>query len=426
MALASFGEVRLWRVLRAVFPFFPMTRKEYLLLFTLACVQFTNIMDFMVMMPLGPILRKIFEISAEEFGWAVAAYNIAAGISGFSAAFYLDRFDRKRTLMVIYTGFVLGTLACAMAPSYELLLLARGFTGLFGGVLNAIVLSIVGDAIVPQKRGRAIGIVMASFSAAAAFGVPFGSYFAATFSWHFPFYFLALLGVGVLLMVHFFVPALSGHIVGGGNRNPLAGLQIALQDRDRLLALLLMFCMMMGQFSVIPYISDYMVQVVGLKVTDIPVIYLTGGVATIFTAQLIGRLADRFRRQAVFAGLTLLSLLAIAAVTNMPVTSLAVVLCGTTPFFIFISGRSIPATALITTTVHPAQRGSFMSVVSSVQQLASGLAVPAAGYIMQGDYGRYPLAGLFAITASLLAIVVGFLIHPMPTVEPAGAHNNPE
>lgn len=388
-----------------------MSRKELWLLLLLAGVQFTNIMDFMVIMPLGPQLRDIFHISVKEFGLVVAAYNIAAGISGFAAAFYLDRFDRKQSLAVIYTGFIVGTVLCGLAPTYLTLVMARAITGIFGGVMSAVVLSIVGDAIPAERRGRGIGIVMASFSAAAAFGVPFGNFFAATFSWHFPFFFLAGLGGIILLLILRFIPTMRGHLTGNKRPNPMATLQGVFASRNQQLALLMMFCLMLGQFSVIPYISDYMVKFVGLRAKeDITLIYLLGGFATIFTAQIIGKLSDTFPRPKVFAVLAVLSLGAIAAVTNMPAVKLPWVLIGTTAFFIFISGRMIPATAIMTSAISPQQRGGFMSIMSSVQQLGSGLAVPLAGFLMGGDYTRYPIVGVFAMGMSMVGVFLIFRI----------------
>src|SRR5690606_24818583 len=151
-----------------------MNKKEKIVLLLLATLNFTHIMDFMIMMPLGNYLMPYFNISSQQFSMLVAAYTFSAGIASFSAAFFVDRFDRKNVLLFAYIGFLLGTLCCAFAPSYLFLLTSRIVAGLFGGLISAQVLSIVADLIPYERRASAMGMIMAAFSVASVFGVPFG------------------------------------------------------------------------------------------------------------------------------------------------------------------------------------------------------------------------------------------------------------
>lgn len=421
--------------------------RELLLLITLAAVQFTHIMDFMIMMPLGPQLMRVFEIDVRNFGILVSAYTFSAGISGFLGSFYIDRFDRRRALLVVYTGFLLGTLACAIAPTYSILLGTRILTGVFGGLIGALVLAIVGDAIPFERRGRAMGIVMLAFSAASVLGVPSGLYLANLFEWHAPFYLLAGSGVLVLILCYATVPKLDGHMrprLPVARVNTVAGviavdgiadappipearahdifgvLKSIAADGNQMRALLLMFLMMVGHFAVIPYISPYMVANVGFSEADILYIYMVGGFATIFTSPLVGRLADRVGKARVFVVFLLFTFVPIYMITNMGPASMTVVLLITTMFFISSSGRMIPAMALISSAAPPATRGGFLSVQSSVQQLGSGAAAFVGGLMIttlpDGRIQNYEHIGYMAMAAGLICIFLVRYVVPVDVI----------
>lgn len=388
-----------------------MNKRERILLLVLALVQFTNIMDFMIMMPLGPQLMRLFEINPQQFSILVSSYTFTAGVVGFLFSFVIDRFDRKRALQAAYIGFTLGTFACAMAPNYHFLIAARILTGMFGGILGAITLSIVGDAFSFERRASAMGIVMASFAAASVFGVPFGLFLAAEFSWHTPFMALAVAGVAISILIHFFIPAMRKHIAGiDPEAKRFDSLRNILNNSNQLTALGLMMLIMLGQFTIIPFIAPYMVSNVGFTEHQLMYIYLLGGSATLITSPLVGRAADRYGKSSVFLGFALLSIIPLFLITNMPVAPVYWVLMVTTMFFIFISGRGIPATTMISGTVLPGSRGSFMSINSCVQQLSSALASFLAGSIVtKDDNGKllhYSYVGYIAIAATLLAIIL--------------------
>ncbi len=388
------------------------SRQERLLLLMLAGVQFTHIMDFMIMMPLGPQLMRLFSITPREFGFLVSAYTFSAGIFGFLGAFFVDRFDRKQTLLFAYIGFTVGTIGCALSPSYIVLMMARSFAGAFGGVLGAQIMAIIGDAIPSQRRGRAMGIVMASFSIASVFGVPFGLFLATQISWHAPFFLVGLIAALISFLIFVFVPPLTIHLAEGKPRaSPAVLLGGIWRDKNQLNALCLMIFLMMGQFLLIPFLSPYMVSNVGFREDQLHWIYFVGGGLTIFTSPLVGKLADRHGKQIVFTIAGSLVLIPLLIVTHLGPTAVPVALIVTAAFFIFNNSRFIPAMAMITSTVRPATRGGFMSINSSVQSLSSGVAALLAGLVVEraatGELTGYGNLGLASAVISIFCIFLG-------------------
>jgi DHA1 family inner membrane transport protein len=386
-----------------------MQKNERIILITLAAINFTNIMDFMIMMPLGPQLMRLFNITPQQFGLVVSAYTFSAGVSGFLSAFFVDRFDRKSFLRFLYTGFLVGTLACGLAPTYELLLAARVFTGLFGGVLGALILSIVGDLIPFERRGSAMGTIMAAFSAASVFGVPFGLYIAHLLDWHAPFIFLAICGLPIMFLIWKYIPSITAHVHNKADRpNPLKILQAITSNKNQRKAITLMIILMFGHFSVVPFLSPYMVSNVGFEESQLSYIYAVGGAFTIFSSPLIGKWADKYGKLKVFTIFICLCTLPLFFITNMPHVPIWIALIATSGFFVFSGGRFIPAQAMVTATVNPQTRGSFMSITSSLQQLASGAAAYIAGMIIvkqpNGELLNYNWVGYMSIAATLICL----------------------
>lgn len=398
------------------------TRSEKILLTILASIQFSSIVDFMIMMPLGPQLMRMFGINPHQFGLLVSSYTFSAGISGFLASFFIDKFDRKTSLLFFYVGFALGTLACAIAPTYELLLLARGLTGIFGGVLSSLVLSIVSDAIPYERRGSAMGIVMTSFSLASILGVPFSLFLANQFSWHTPFLFLG--GVSLLIcgVIWLYIPNLRAHLNHGVTKEPpLRVLTRIMQNKNQRQALFFMASVMFGHFAIIPFLSPSLVANAGVKESELPLMYMTGGLCTIFSSPFIGRLSDRYGKHKVFTWGALVTLLPYWFITHMEVTPLWLVLAICAFFFVSSGGRMIPGTAMVSGTVKPQYRGSFMSIVSCVQQLASAASSYFAGLIVTtGPTGRlenYNIVGYVAVTFTFVAIYLSRNIHSVESSE---------
>jgi len=382
---------------------------ERLLLLTLAAIQVTHILDFMILMPLGPQLIRVLSISPTQFSLLVSAYSVSAAVSGLLCAFYIDRFDRKHVLLGLYAGFALATLLCSLAPTYFLLLAARMVAGAFGGVVGATVYSIVGDTIPDHRRGAATGVVASAFSLSAVAGVPVGLLLANQLSWRAPFAFLALASVPILLIAWRCVPQLRAHLVPRhSGRGPLRNMASLLNEADHLRGLAFMTTLTMAGFFVIPFISPYLVANVGVREQDLPWIYFFGGLATVFTSRLTGRLADRYGKRRVFIAASLLYLAPTLAITNLPRAPLAAVICATTLFMVMSNGRWVCAVALVTARIRPQVRGSFLNVSFAGQQIATGLATLVSGRIVgqatDGTLTNYPLVGLIAIAATLSAV----------------------
>lgn len=385
--------------------------KEKILLFLLAAIQFTHIVDFMIVMPLGPQLMRLLEIDPQQFALMVSSYTFSAGVVGFLFAFVADRFDRKTVLLIAFLCFTTGTFSCGFANSFEFLLAARIVTGAFGGVMNALVYSIIADAFPFERRGAAMGVVMASFSFAAAIGVPLGMFLSSLSNWHLPFHALGVAGVFISVGIYLYIPALRAHIGKGAEDERIFDFLLNIgRTRNLLKALLFMFLMVMGQFVVIPFISPYMVSNMGVTEKELTYVYLLGGGATFFTNPWIGRISDKYGKPKVFNNLALLSVIPLFIVTNVQETALWIVLLVSVFFFVTISGRIVPGMTMITSAVEPQHRGSFMSINSAVQQFSSAGASMIGGMIVISDVSgkllNYQYAGYIAIAATLLCIVV--------------------
>ena len=387
---------------------------ELIMLITVAAAQFTHNVDFMLLMPLSPQLMAEFGVGASHYALLVSAYTFSAAISGIGSAFFIDRIERKKALLIVFIGLLAGTLLCALSNSYELLLIARIVAGSFGGVLGALILAVISDAIPLERRARAISVNTASFSAASALGIPFSIILATKSTWNMPFYVLTGLGLLVIIGIIRFVPVMDSHLgePQADRLSVFANVWKMIRDKNRLIALLFVSLLVMGQFTVIPFITPYLTFNVGFDGEQITYMYLLGGIATVFSAPLIGYLADRYGKQRVFRLAALLSLIPMMGITLVAFApNIVVVYVVTTLFFILVSGRLIPATTLVTATVESRQRGSFMSVVASARQLSNAIASLVGGLIIiqvtaTSPIEQYEYVGALAVGFSLLAILM--------------------
>ncbi len=394
-------------------------RRERIVLLVLASVQFTNIVDFMVVMPLGPKLMPELEIDTKQFGLIVSSYTIAAGLMGLVASTVVDRFDRRRAYLTMFVGFLIGTLLCGLSSSYALLLLARVVTGSFGGVLGGMSLAIIGDVFPEQRRGRATGILMSAFALASVAGVPLGLWLGTTFGWQVPFLVLAALGLPVLGLGIRALPTLQGHLARGHVANPLQTLINTFTEINHLRAFALMFALMFGGFAVIPYISTYLVWNVGFPIEGLWMVFMAGGACTLISSPLIGRLADRFGKLLVFRVISPFSAAMMIVLTNLPKVGIPVAMAAVAGLMVSNAGRMVAAMAMMTSSVEPRRRGGFMSANSAVQHLATGLGAGLGGWIITEGPDRalehFPIVGLIAATSTLIAIWLGGrLRYPAP------------
>jgi predicted MFS family arabinose efflux permease len=381
---------------------------ERLLLLTLASIQFTVVVDFLIVLPLGPQYMRVFDITPAQFGLIVSSYALSAGISGVAASFFLDRLDRRPALLALYLGFTIGTLFCALAPDYHLLVAARVVAGAFGGVSGALILAIIGDVIPEARRGAAMGMVMSAFSVASIVGVPLGLVLASNLSWHVPFYGLAGVGVIVWLLALRAMPKLQGHLHHAADEHPVKRTLAVMAHKNHQMAFVFMAVLTASGFVVFPYLSNYMVGNVGMTEKQLPLIYLAGGLCTIFSMNWIGRWADRAGKRRVFIIMSLCATIPILALTNLSRVPLALAIGTSTLLMICMSGRMVPAMAMMTGSIEARYRGGFMSINSSVQQFSCGLAAFASGHIIgesaTGELTRFPVVGLISVTCILSCI----------------------
>lgn len=396
-------------------------KNERALLLTLAAIQFTNIVDFMIMMPMGDILQKKLEISPAQYGILVSSYGIAAFVTAFLGVFYLDRLDRKKALLVAYCGFIIGTLSSAILPNtdnqslnYILFILTRVITGLTGGLMGGLVLAIVGDVVPFERRGRAMGIITIAFSLAAVIGMPVALTLVDMFdnNWHVPFIGVSLLSVPILLFGIKYIPSLTAHIKQKTkDYDRMETIRLAFTNREQRNALAFTILLIMGQFTVVSFMTPYYINNVGLSQSDIKWIYLVGGAGTVISGRIVGKWVDKYGRFRIFTIAAWCSVFCILVVTHLPIVPLWFVLIMAGLFFVVVSGRMIPANTISTTVVNPEHRGGFMSLNSSMMSLGSGASGIIAGAIVtqSGEHSplmNFDIVGYVAIGSTLLALLV--------------------
>jgi DHA1 family inner membrane transport protein len=398
-------------------------RREAVLLLTLASVQFTSIVDFMVVMPLGPELKSALGISTSQFGLIVASYTISAGVAGFLASSFMDRFSRKSAFLTLYSGFLVGTLLCGLCNNYYALLAARVITGAFGGILGGMAFAIIGDVFPENRRGQATGVLMSAFALASVFGVPIGISLGTRLGWQVPFLALAGLGLPVWLGAFLALPPLRDHLQQGPAVHPWAVLRETFTHPNHLRAFALTLTLMLGGFAVIPYISVYLVSNVGVAKTDLTWVYVTGGILSLLGAPLIGRWADRRGKLPVYRVVAIISALVMIVVTNLPRLPLAIAVSVVGVLMLTNAGRMVAAMAMVTGSVESRNRGGFMSANSAVQHISTGLGSTIGSLIIvdnaDGAIRNFDKVGLIAVASTILSLWLAGRVRPAQATSPA-------
>jgi DHA1 family inner membrane transport protein len=380
--------------------------RERLILFVLATVQFTSIVDFMIVMPLGPQLERELGLTPATFGQIVSSYTYAAGVAGLFASVLVDRFARRTAFLSIFAGFLVGTLACGLAPNYGWLLAARVLTGAFGGILGGLALAIIGDVFPENRRGWASGMLMSAFAVASVVGVPLGIAIGHRFGWHVPFVSLAALGVPVLFVAASSLPRLDRHL-SSERVHPFVMLKEVFTEPNHRRAFALTVALMFGGFTVIPFLSPYLVSNVGITEDDLAWVYISGGVLTLVGSPIAGKLADRYGKLIVFRIVSPLFAVTVLVASNLPPASLVVASLVMAFVMVTSAGRMVPAMAMITSSVHPSRRGGFLGANSAVQHVAAGLGASIGGMILTKSDGKlehYPIVGLISVAGTLVSL----------------------
>jgi predicted MFS family arabinose efflux permease len=390
------------------------SRYQSALVALLALVQFTIILDFTIMSPLGAIIMPSLDITAAQFGVAVSAYAFSAGISGILAAGFADRFDRKRLLLFFYIGFTLGTVLCALAPNYHVLMLGRIVSGLFGGVMGSIVLAIVTDLFSLQLRGRVMGFVQTAFAASQVLGIPAGLFLSNHWNWHVSFGALVALSIATMIAVILLMRPVNAHLALKQDRNAFAHLIATISQPRYTLAFCVTTLLATGGYMLMPFGSAYTVNNLGIDIVHLPTIYLISGLFSIVTGPLVGRASDTFGKYPTFAFGSIVSIIMVLIYTHLGHVSLTTAITVNVLMFVGIFSRIIPSQALISAIPEPSQRGSFSAVSASLSQFSGGLgSVLAAAIIAQnadGSLRHFDWLGYIVVASALVSLTLMYFV----------------
>lgn len=402
-----------------------LTGYQKFVIFILAITQFTVVLDFMVMSPLGDILMKSLKMSPSQFGVAVSAYAFSAGASGLLTAGFADKFDRKKLLAFFYTGFIIGTVFCGIANSFETLVAARIVTGIFGGVIGSISMAIVADLFAIQQRGRVMGFLQMGFGASQVLGIPIGLYLANRWHWHTPFLWIAAMAAVILLLIFTKLKPVTYHLVAGERKNPLRHLLHTIAKRDYRIGFTATALLSIGGFMMMPFGSAFAVN--NLKVTNeqLPLVFMCAGVATLVIMPFIGKLADKVDKFRLFTVSCFWMIAVVLIYTRFSVSPLWLVIMFNILMMVGITGRMVPSTAMVTAVPAMQDRGAFMSINSSLQMIAGGIAAAAAGTIVvqrthTSPLEHYETLGYIVSGITLLSIFLMYRVNSMIRLRVAG------
>jgi len=386
------------------------TRYQVFVIAILAIIQFTVILDFMVLSPLGDLLMTRLRITTAQFGWVVSGYAFSAFASGILAAGFADKFDRKKLLLFFYVGFTLGTALCAMATDYPSLLIARIVTGLFGGVMGSIGFAIITDLFAIEVRGRVMGFVQMAFAVSQVLGIPISLELASRFDWHTPFWmivvFCALLGVVIVV----YLKPITTHLRAEKDHNPFMHLAKTISHPDYLMAFAATALLATGGFMLMPFGSAFSIHNLGIKQEQLTVVYGVTGVFNMILGPLIGRVSDNVGKYKIFVIGSLVSIAVILFYTQLGITPLWMVIAISVVMFGGVSARMISSSALVSAIPALPDRGAFMSINASIQQLAGGIASAVAGFIVfrpeHGPVEHYPTLGYVVMATMVISILL--------------------
>lgn len=396
-----------------------LTLGDWSLILLLAAVNFTHILDFVIIMPLGDTLRTDLGITPQLFSYVVSAYGFAAVIAGVVASSFVDRLDRRTMMLASFGGFIVATWYCGIVKDYEHLLVARGFAGLFGGIAASGVMAIIGDVFPPALRGRAIGAVMSSFAVASTIGLPIGLMLANRYdSWNAPFLAIAILGVFVWMLIFMRLPSLTGHRVGRP-ANPFRQFGAVVQQPNHLWSLAFMLATVLGTFIIVPFIAPFYVANCGLTEDDIPYVYFAAGICTLFMVNATGWLTDKIGPHKTFLMAGTGAVIMTAITTNLPTINLAVGIIVTAAFMVLASGRMVPAQAMILRSADPTLRGAFMNLSTATTHFGTAIGPLISGAVIGeqfkgGPLTNYWVAGIIGMGFGVTSIVLSFFLQSGP------------
>lgn len=390
------------------------TKYQVFVIFILAILQFTIILDFMVLSPLGAQLMQELNIIPQQFGWVVSAYAFSAGISGLLAAGFADKFDRKKLLLFFYAGFIGGTFLCGIAPDYHFLLIARIITGLFGGVIGSISFAIITDLFAMQVRGRVMGFVQMAFASSQVMGIPLGLYLANLWGWHSPFLLIVGLSIVIGIAIVLYMKPIDAHLKIPSRTNAIRHLLNTVSRSYYLKGFGAIALLATGGFMLMPFASAFTVYNLGISLDNLPLIYAFTGISSMIIGPLAGKLSDQAGKYKVFFYASVITMVFIVIYCNLGITPLWLAIVLNVVMFMGVTSRMVSASALVSAIPDPADRGAYMSIQSSVQQISGGLASALAGLIVvqtsNGVLQNYDLLGYVVVLATVITLAMMYII----------------
>jgi predicted MFS family arabinose efflux permease len=396
----------------------PFTSYQKFVIFILAITQFSVILDFMVMSPLGDMLMKSLSLKTNQFGLAVSAYAFSAGISGLLTAGFADRFDRKKLLLFFYIGFIVGTFLCSFATSFPLLIAARIITGLFGGVIGSISMAIITDLFEIHHRGRVMGFIQMGFGASQVLGIPISLYIANVWGWQAPFIMVAIIAGLVAIMIMLKLQPVTKHLALQNDRNVFSHLLHTVSKKNYRIGFTATALLSIGGFMMMPFSSAFSINNLHITQGQLPTLFMVSGVSSLIIMPLIGKLSDKIDKFKIFAIASAWMMIIVVVYTHLSVTPLWEVIILNILMMMGIMSRMVPAGALTTGIPDMQDRGAFMSINSSLQQIAGGIAAAVAGMIVvQKDkfspLEHYPTLGYVMVGVSIVGVLLLYRVSVM-------------
>ena len=385
---------------------------EIFVILILTLTQLTVVLDFIVISPLGDLMMKTMNLSTAQFGLSVSVYAFSAGFSGLATAGFADRFDRKKLLLFFYVGFILGTLFCGLSNTFLMLLTARVVTGLFGGVIGSISMAIVSDLFPLEKRGRVFGFLQMGFGASQVLGIPLSLYIATVWGWQSPFLMIVVLATIILLLIMFKLNPVTEHLDNKTEQNAIAHLWQTLTLRKYRIGFLATAFLSLGNFMMLPWGSAYVINNLNITVQELPFIYMASGVCTLTIMPIVGKLSDRFDKFYLFTVASIILIIVIIIYANLGPVSFWIVLIMNLGLQVGFMSRMVPSIALTSALPQKKDRGAFMGINSSLQQIAGGIAAAVSGMIVIQNDKFSPLEhyDYLVYVVVLLSIISVFLL----------------
>ncbi len=396
------------------------------LLICIAGLLFTMVLDFMLLPAISAMVMPALDLSTSQFGYVVSAYSISAGTSALTFSTFADRFERKKLLLFIYTGFLIGILSSGLAQGFWMLIAARVFTGIFGGVIAAICYAMVSEIFSLQQRGRAMGSLHVAFALCQVLGLPAAVFIASHYQWQLAYFIILSAGLLFFVLSLLIIKPITGHL--NEQAKASSKLKSIVNTRSYWMVFANNVTLVTADVLFMTFASVFYVKNQLISEDDLAIVFGASGVATILLSPLIGKLADKTSHFKVFATGTGIAAIMVLTISQLHESGLVWVVVCNTLLFTGMAGRMICSGALGLEIPKKSDRGSFMTFDSALQLICAGLAATAAGWIVfQNEDGKmYNYPALSMIVVLLMAITLFFTMKISRIATSTPSEMNPE